>query len=422
MLPGELGGKVCLPLPAAFERVKPAGAQIHGCALHMLLKSLMSVLWTAILLPAIAPFPVAARPAPVHVQRIAFHDDSGGKYIVRFVTDAPVKAFSPPSQLPSGEVEITLFNTSVAAENIQDEPIWPVESVRTSSRGAHLVVRITLVPGATVDAEAFLDGGSTDLLLGLSTTLPRAPERPSDAAPIGVRWGMDTIVIDAGHGGKDDGATAFGRKEKDITLAVALKVGHLVEERLGVKVVFTRSEDEFIALHERGRIANRAGAKLFVSIHANAAVHEAATGTETYFLGLHKSEAARGVMERENGVVALEDDAGRYRDFGDSQVIVRTLAQSAYLHKSERLASLVESSIGGGMGRKSRGVKQAGFYVLYGASMPAVLVEIGFISNRKESDFLGSRTGQENLASAIFEAIRAFREEYENDIRPDGTL
>ena len=224
-------------------------------------------------------------------------------------------------------------------------------------------------------------------------------------------------MLDAGHGGHDGGASANGIREKDITLAVAKKVGHYVEDRLGIRVVYTREDDRFIELHERGRIANESCGKLFVSIHANAAGSSSAHGSETFFLGLHKSESAADVMERENSVVALESDPGLYAGFDDAEIIVQTLATTAYQRESERLASLIQDQFEHRAERPSRGVKQAGFLVLWRASMPAVLIELGFVTNPSEARFLRSEYGQDLLASAIFRSIRDYKEQYERGFR-----
>jgi N-acetylmuramoyl-L-alanine amidase len=224
-------------------------------------------------------------------------------------------------------------------------------------------------------------------------------------------------VLDAGHGGHDGGASANGIREKDVVLAVTKKVGHYVEDRLGIRVVYTRDDDTFVPLHERGRIANESCGKLFVSIHANAAGSRSAHGSETYFLGLHKSQSAADVMERENSVVALESDPDLYAGFGDAEVIVQTLATTAYQRESERLASLIQGQFEHRVDRPSRGVKQAGFLVLWRASMPAVLIELGFVTNPSEARFLRSENGQDLLASAIFRSIRDYKEQYERGLR-----
>ena len=205
-------------------------------------------------------------------------------------------------------------------------------------------------------------------------------------------------------------------REKDVVLAVALKLGQYLEDLLGVKVVYTRHGDRFVPLKERGRIANEAGGKLFISLHANSSPSRGARGTETYFLGMHKSSAASKVMERENSVIRFETDQEHYKNFDEADLIRMQLAQTAFMRQSEQLAGLVEKQFAERVGRRSRGVKQAGFYVLWSASMPALLVELGFISNPREAAFLRSQSGQAYMASAIFRAVRAFKNEYEKGL------
>ena len=163
-------------------------------------------------------------------------------------------------------------------------------------------------------------------------------------------------------------------------------------------------------------MANEAGAKLFISLHVNAARAHAAHGTETYFLGPSKSEAAEKVMERENSVIKYEDNTQKYEDYDEQALVRQTLTQSAYMRQSEKLASLVQNQFEERVGRDNRGVHQAGFYVLWSASMPSVLVEMGFLTNPREARFLKSDKGQTYLASAIFRAVRAYKKDYEKGI------
>ncbi|MDE2996637.1 MAG: N-acetylmuramoyl-L-alanine amidase, partial [Bacteroidota bacterium] len=160
----------------------------------------------------------------------------------------------------------------------------------------------------------------------------------------------------------------------------------------------------------------QAGGKLFVSIHANSAPDRRAKGTETFFLGLHKTDAARRVMERENEVIFLEEDASAYEEYDARNAVLQTLTQSAYMRQSQALAEGIEDQFENRAGRSSRGVKQAGFYVLYGASMPSVLVELGFLSHPGEAAFMRSEDGQAYLASAIFRAIRTYKSEYDQGL------
>ncbi|GMQ80734.1 MAG: hypothetical protein BMS9Abin05_0162 [Rhodothermia bacterium] len=234
----------------------------------------------------------------------------------------------------------------------------------------------------------------------------------------GSQWKLDTIVIDAGHGGWDEGAFGpGGTLEKDLALDLAMELGQLLSKKLGVNVVYTRTDDRFISLAERGRIANQAGGKLFLSIHANSSKYRSARGTETFFLGIHRSDSAQVVMERENEVIKLESDSDQYRKYTQASLARQALAQSSFMRHSERLAEVVQKHFRDGAIRRDRGVKQAGFYVLFGASMPAVLIELGFLTNPYEERFLASADGQTSMANAIFRAVETFKLEYEKSLQ-----
>ena len=227
---------------------------------------------------------------------------------------------------------------------------------------------------------------------------------------------MHTIVIDAGHGGHDPGCQYGGKQEKNITLAIALKLGKIIKENLtDVNVKFTRSEDKFVELSERTAIANRNSADIFISIHVNANGKTSANGTETYTMGLHKSNDNLEVAKRENAVVLMEDDySKRYDGFvpkSPEANIIFSLYQNVHLDQSLRFASKVEKQFKNGIGRASLGVKQAGFLVLWKTTMPSVLIETGFLSNDSERKYLCSEDGQEALAKGIFEALKEYKEE-----------
>jgi N-acetylmuramoyl-L-alanine amidase len=233
------------------------------------------------------------------------------------------------------------------------------------------------------------------------------------------KWKLDVVALDAGHGGKDVGAIgASGTYEKDVTLAIVKKVGKLIEKNWsGVNVVYTRDSDKFIELDERGKIANRNNAKLFVSVHCNASVNRKADGVEVYLLGLHKTDAALKVAQRENAVMVEESDyQERYKNFTDENLIMITMAQNAFAHQSEKLAEIISNDIARRAARQNRGVKQAGFMVLWTPSMPSILIETGYISNPKEEKFLASETGQNQVAEAIFEGLEKYRRDYEAQV------
>ena len=237
--------------------------------------------------------------------------------------------------------------------------------------------------------------------------------------------GIKTVVIDAGHGGKDPGAVAKTKlQEKDVVLDVSLQLGKLISASFPkVKVVYTRSTYVFIGLSKRAKIANDAGADLFISIHANAAGNISAKGFESFVLGLHKSEAALEVAKWENSSILMEEDhEQKYESFDPNDpdaYIALSLRQNAFLDQSLKLAHLFQKNCVGDLKRPDRGVKQAGFLVLYKTTMPSVLVELGFLSNVEEEKFLASKNGRSSLAKELFDAFAAYKEQ--ND-KVDGTL
>ncbi|SDX88835.1 N-acetylmuramoyl-L-alanine amidase [Flavobacterium degerlachei] len=225
------------------------------------------------------------------------------------------------------------------------------------------------------------------------------------------------VTLDAGHGAHDFGAVYNGHVEKNIALAVVLKVGKLLEANSKVDVTYTRKTDVFIDLVERANIANRADANVFVSIHCNANRNTAAFGTETYVMGMNKVASNLEAAKKENSVITLEKDYKRkYEGFDPNSpetMIGLTLMQEEYLENSISLASKIENSFDG-LGKKLRGggVKQAPFMVLHKAYMPRVLVEMGFISNYTEGNLLDSEDGQNEIARAIANAIISYKNEY----------
>lgn len=221
------------------------------------------------------------------------------------------------------------------------------------------------------------------------------------------------IVVDAGHGGKDPGAIGSFSKEKNITLAIALKAGGYIEKNLkNVKVVYTRKSDTFVDLKERANIANRNKADLFISIHANWAKSNKIQGTETFIMGLAKDEANLQVAMKENEVILLENDyTTKYEGFdpkSPESYVMFTLMQNIYQQQSTLLAAKVQSQFKERVSRTDRGVKQAGFWVLFMTTMPSVLIETGFITHPSEEKFLNSEEGQDYLASALYRACRDY--------------
>ncbi|MRR20178.1 N-acetylmuramoyl-L-alanine amidase [bacterium] len=223
------------------------------------------------------------------------------------------------------------------------------------------------------------------------------------------------VVIDAGHGGRDPGALGSKAKEKNINLAVALKTGKYISENLkDVKVIYTRKDDTYPGLDERAEIANKNKADLFISIHSNAISDKRFSGAETYVLGQTMDEANLQVAMKENSVITYEKDyQTKYEGFDPTSAesyIIFSLMQNTYLKQSTEFATMIQNQFRDRVGRKDRGVKQAGFVVLWRATMPSVLVELGFVSNPEEEKYLLSEQGQDYLASAIFRAFRDYKQ------------
>jgi N-acetylmuramoyl-L-alanine amidase len=228
--------------------------------------------------------------------------------------------------------------------------------------------------------------------------------------------GKFTLVIDAGHGGEDPGCHGDRFKEKEVALAIALKFGKLVEKNCrDVEVVYTRKTDVFLELNERAAIANNNRADLFVCIHCNASPNRKVFGSETYVMGLHKSKGNLDVAKRENAAILLEENYQKnYDNFdpnSDEANIIFTMYQNAFLEQSLDLASKIQYYYNEKACRINKGVKQAGFLVLWKTSMPSLLTETGFLTNPEEEKFLGSEKGQDHMALSLFLAFRKYKDE-----------
>jgi len=226
---------------------------------------------------------------------------------------------------------------------------------------------------------------------------------------------IKTIVIDAGHGGKDPGCHGASSNEKTVCLNIALKLGESIKKKYpGIKVIYTRDKDVFVELDERANIANKSKADLFICIHANAA-SATAYGAETYVLGLHRTESQQKVAERENSTIYLEEDKGeKYKDFDLSPdaIIARQIQLKVFLDQSISFADKLQKEFTK-LGRYNRGVKQAGFLVLYKTTMPSVLIETGFLTNPSEEKFLSDTVGQRKMAASMFSAFEKYKMELE---------
>ncbi len=246
-------------------------------------------------------------------------------------------------------------------------------------------------------------------------------------------FGVKVIVIDAGHGGKDPGCHGSKYNEKDIALAVSLKLGKYIEENLkDVKVIYTRSTDVFVELQERAEIANKAKADLFISIHCNSACvrdkkqkrdicRDQVHGAETYVMGIKNEKGKLDIAKRENSAILLEDDyVKKYDGFdpnSDESYIIMSMFADTYLDQSLNFAAKTQQQYSKQAGRADKGVKRASLWVLWRTYMPSVLTEIGYLTNLQEELFLGSENGQNSIAYGIFRSFREYKDEIEGTVK-----
>jgi N-acetylmuramoyl-L-alanine amidase len=230
------------------------------------------------------------------------------------------------------------------------------------------------------------------------------------------------VVVDAGHGGLDAGAVGKFSKEKNLNLEVALLLGQFIQDSCpGVEVIYTRKTDVFIPLDERSAIANKHSAHLFISIHANASPRKSVRGTETYVMGLDKSGSNMEVAMRENAVITYEDNyASKYEGYdprSPESFIIFSLLQNAHLEQSLQMAARVQDEFGDRLIKPNRGVKQAGFLVLWRTAMPSILIEMGYISNEEEEKLLSKKETKTAIAHAIFRAFKSYKAYYDRDLK-----
>jgi N-acetylmuramoyl-L-alanine amidase len=357
--------------------------------------------------------PIVTNSKIYDVYGIGIEEKANGTLIV-LKTNRAIRV--PRYSISNGMLYVFLSGASVAPglEN-KAKPTGLIKSLRQSnisSRNNQL--EFSLKEGYS-SVETFRDPQTNDLIITVHNKMFVA-----GGAEIKSKWDFDCIVIDAGHGGKDPGTIGVtGNREKDINLAVALKLGKLIENDLpGVKVVYTRNKDEFIELYKRGKIANEAGGKLFVSIHCNSTETKdnGHRGFEVYLLRPGKTKEAIRIAEFENSVIKYEENPNRYDKLTDENFILVSMAHSQYMRYSESFSDFLNQTWKSFVEVPALGVKQAGFYVLVGASMPSVLIETGFLSNRKDEAYLASKTGQNSIAETIFNSIKKYKEFYEKEI------
>jgi len=333
-------------------------------------------------------------------------------------------SFSQPV-LKDNALSLTLEQTSIDKNILERTPAsGAVEKlqVERSGRALQLTFKLT-VP--VVEYSAWQDEDSHQINLSIVTKV-LGNDTLSDivAAPVGEfaeigellereqeKWKVDCIVIDPGHGGKDPGAIGVtGLKEKDATLDIALRLKQLIQQNTKLKVILTREDDRLVGLNERTRLANREGGKLFISIHCNSMKRGRGSGFETYFLKPARSAKAMEVAMRENSVIDYEESTNGYQDLMEENYILLAMAQSEFARESETLAEIVQNKMRLNTELKDRGVDQAGFYVLVGASMPAILVETAFLSSKREEKLLKTKKFRQQVAQALYGSVLEFME------------
>jgi N-acetylmuramoyl-L-alanine amidase len=339
-----------------------------------------------------------------------------GVAVVQFGTESRPLVAAP--KVEKGQLLIPLQLVSEVFPTIVPNTRWDADS-------SHLVV-FTTGPRQNARAASTSRGDANDDLTPVRRSEPTTSRSRANLPPVPAKHHRRTVVVDAGHGGIDNGMSgplSGGPKiyEKNITLAVAMKLGDQLAAR-GVDVVYTRTTDTLIALDDRGRIANRASGNLFISIHVNAANPtwkdpRGARGFETYFLSEAKTDDARRVEKMENESIHLEGDTPNVSTDDPLSFIKAAMTQNEHLRESSELADIIQRRLGSMHPGPSRGVKQAGFRVLVTAFMPAVLVEIGFGTNPSEAAFMSDPAKQREIAAAIADAAMQYLDRYEGRVR-----
>ncbi len=327
------------------------------------------------------------------------------------------KTFNKFSQsISDGKLFLNIVGLTLNEDKINStEPSGLIKKISAKNQESNSRIEFLLDEGYST-SEAIKEKNGKELLITVHNKIFSGTASAKDIE----RWKFDTIILDAGHGGKDPGAIGInGAKEKDINLAITLKLGELIEKNLeDVKVIYTRASDKFVELYKRGKIANEKNGNLFISIHCNSTKQKPThlNGFEVYLLRPGRTREAIEIAQMENSVIKYEDNPKRYQELTDENFILVTMAHSSFMKYSENFADLLTKQFHGNSDLQNGGVKQAGFYVLVGASMPSVLVESGYLSNKKNAAYLSSKEGQADVAESVFNAIKKFKENYDKDL------
>lgn len=339
-------------------------------------------------------------------------DEKTNGTMIRLKSQKKLKGYR--SSIKNNTLFLFLTGTTVDPNLASIKPTGLVKKVTRKNVAGNIQLEFDLKDGFA-SHETFQDIESNDILISIQNKMFETPV--IDFTSKKEEWKFDVVVIDAGHGGKDPGAIGVtGVREKDVNLGIALKLGRLIEQKLpDVKVVYTRNDDTFVELYKRGKIANEAKGKLFISIHCNALKKKPsdARGFEVYLLRPGRTKEAIQIAEFENSVIHFEDNPDRYQALTDENFILVSMAHSSYMRYSEKFSDILNQTWTKHTKIPSRGIKQAGFYVLVGASMPSVLVEAGFLTNREDEAYLKSSNGQQEIANAILNSIITYKDYYD---------
>jgi N-acetylmuramoyl-L-alanine amidase len=348
----------------------------------------------------------AATPAPVTLEELRFRSYPSFTRVV-LETSGPLTARIETGAGKEARIRLVGLAADARSEQIGDGFI---EQARLERAGADALLRVVFEGiGGEIKTSTLADPPRLVLDFLRPVEAVPLPDRRDAVTPLRV------LVLDAGHGGHDSGAVGpGGLQEKDLVLDVTRRVARLVEDKLNVRVLLSRDGDYFVPLRDRTSFANKERADLFVSIHANAHREVASAGVETYFLSSEATDSgARQVAALENSVVQLEKTPARGSRFDAVKAILWDLAQSEFQLESSRLAEVVQDSMTQSLRIPNRGVKQAGFYVLGGAAMPAVLIEIGFVTNPKEEKRLKESKYRDEIARAIYAGLAEYKRKYD---------
>lgn len=348
-------------------------------------------------------------------------DEKTNGTLIRLGAKKPINKYS--SSISDGKLRLYLSGVSVAPDLLSGfQPTGFVKKAEVITVQNTKQIEFVLKDGYSMH-ESSKDIESNDIIITIHNKL--FTDYGKNLEDEKRDWRFNTIVLDAGHGGRDPGAIGItGVKEKDINLAITKKLGNHISSKMpDVSVVYTRSTDKFVELYKRGKIANESDGELFISVHCNSLGkrHSSTRGFEVYLLRPGRTQKAIEIAEFENSVIKLEDNPERYEKLTDENFILVSMAHSAYMRYSEEFSERLNNNWNKyATGIPSRGVKQAGFYVLVGASMPSILIETGFISNRKDEKYLNSNRGQNEIANAIYQTIKEYRAYYEDQLEQDS--